>query len=805
MKPFTILLIPLVLGITFAYYFNINALLLYILLLITLVAFISKQVMGDLNHGLILLLFFLLGIFQTSSMENGILIDYVYESSYFTGVIEEVLIKDEGYSRYVVVIKELGDRPIPKEKIILNLVGDPILELGDRIKFRAKLELARENTNPKLFNYSLHLLTDKIYTITTIREGDIYSIDRNPTIKYSLRSAFMDKIQGTFTSYLSSRSAKLMTSIFIGQSSYLLEEDVEVYRNMGLAHILAVSGLHIGIISAFIYFFLSNLGIRRKLNTVITLATIWFYAFLIGFPPSILRANIMFTILYYSQLIHEPYDSINSISFAIFILLLINPYYLFNIGFQLSFMATLSILLFGPRIREAFYPYKNKLVSTLSAILAVQLGTLPVQAYYFNHINPYGIIANLLIIPLLSLGLVLAFLLLFFSLLPFTTFVSFILSLVLEVILQWEQALLQLLQTLGPEGVKIFSPELISIIIYYLMLLGLFRIISIKKLNRTMIKVLCLSLILAILVNGYLIFTDRSVEVHFIDVGQGDAILIRTKGADYLMDTGGSSFGDFNIPERITLAYLEKLGVRSLNALFITHFDQDHSQGLDLLVDRLKIEYLFTSYLPEDLKIPPDIEVIPLKEGDRLQLDREVELEILWPGQAISFKDNNRSLVAILKAEGVGILLTGDIEGEVEHILKDRITGPIDIIKVPHHGSKSSSTEEFLEAVGAREAIISVGRNNIYGHPHPEVLNRYEVRNINIYRTDEMGLVRIIIGDGVYQIKGYLVGGRRYKHSLIGFIDQHFLGFLTHTIFFMLIYIMVKISTEKGDSLDELQ
>ena len=241
---------------------------------------------------------------------------------------------------------------------------------------------------------------------------------------------------------------------------------------MGLAHILAVSGLHIGIISAFIYFFLSNLGIRRKLNTVITLATIWFYAFLIGFPPSILRANIMFTILYYSQLIHEPYDSINSISFAIFILLLINPYYLFNIGFQLSFMATLSILLFGPRIREAFYPYKNKLVSTLSAILAVQLGTLPVQAYYFNHINPYGIIANLLIIPLLSLGLVLAFLLLFFSLLPFTTFVSFILSLVLEVILQWEQALLQLLQTLGPEGAKIFSPELISIIIYYLMLLG---------------------------------------------------------------------------------------------------------------------------------------------------------------------------------------------------------------------------------------------------------------------------------------------------------------------------------------------
>lgn len=805
MKPFTILLIPLVLGITFAYYFNINALLLYILLLITLVAFISKQVMGDLNRGLILLLFFLLGIFQTSSMENGILIDYVYESSYFTGVIEEVLIKDEGYSRYVVVIKELGDRPIPKEKIILNLVGDPILELGDRIKFRAKLELARENTNPKLFNYSLHLLTDKIYTITTIREGDIYSIDRNPTIKYSLRSAFMDKIQGTFTSYLSSRSAKLMTSIFIGQSSYLLEEDVEVYRNMGLAHILAVSGLHIGIISAFIYFFLSNLGIRRKLNTVITLATIWFYAFLIGFPPSILRANIMFTILYYSQLIHEPYDSINSISFAIFILLLINPYYLFNIGFQLSFMATLSILLFGPRIREAFYPYKNKLVSTLSAILAVQLGTLPVQAYYFNHINPYGIIANLLIIPLLSLGLVLAFLLLFFSLLPFTTFVSFILSLVLEVILQWEQALLQLLQTLGPEGVKIFSPELISIIIYYLMLLGLFRIISIKKLNRTMIKVLCLSLILAILVNGYLIFTDRSVEVHFIDVGQGDAILIRTKGADYLMDTGGSSFGDFNIPERITLAYLEKLGVRSLKALFITHFDQDHSQGLDLLVDRLKIEYLFTSYLPEDLKIPPDIEVIPLKEGDRLQLDREVELEILWPGQAISFKDNNRSLVAILKAEGVGILLTGDIEGEVEHILKDRITGPIDIIKVPHHGSKSSSTEEFLEAVGAREAVISVGRNNIYGHPHPEVLNRYEVRNINIYRTDEMGLVRIIIGDGVYQIKGYLVGGRRYKHSLIGFIDQHFLGFLTHTIFFMLIYIMVKISAEKGDSLDELQ
>ena len=362
----------------------------------------------------------------------------------------------------------------------------------------------------------------------------------------------------------------------------------------------------------------------------------------------------------------------------------------------------------------------------------------------------------------MSFALILGFLMIVSSFIPN---INMIIGHILESILNFESVILDILQELSIDNIKIFSPEIITILIFYLILFIMFGFIKLNDIDKWTLKGISCSLIFALIFNLYLIFDYDKVEVHFIDVGQGDAILIRSKRADYLMDTGGSLFGDYNIAEGITLPYLEKLGIKRLNGLFITHFDEDHSQGLSLLVDELEVKNIFASYIPKDSEIlsaveSNDIKVILLMNNHKLKLSKDVFLDIIWPNSDTYITGNNASLVSILRTNGANILLTGDIEKEVEYLIKDTIAYPIDILKVPHHGSNTSSTELFLESIRPKDAIISVGRNNMYNHPSEDVLDRYIRYGSNIYRTDEMGLVKVVIDSHGYKILPFLLERR---------------------------------------------
>lgn len=807
-KPFTILTIPLAIGILITYYLMINSMFIFLLVFIAIMTLLYNIIKGGSNQSIILIIFLLLGLLIGSRARTGKLMAYIDERFEYVGIVEEVLRHDEDFSKYVVAITRVNNQRHTKEKIVLNVSGKLNLQIGETIYFDGELKLPKENTNPGLYNYRLKLMTERIYTTMSIRDHSIRvsEVDKLP-FGYNIKSRFINLVTSTFSRHLSEENANLMKAIFLGQSSYLGDDELESYRDMGLAHILAVSGLHIGIISGFISLVLANLGIRKKVNVIATLATIWLYGYLIGFPPSILRSNIMFTILFLSQLIHEPYDSINSLSLAMFILLLINPYYLFNLGFQLSFAATFSIILLTPRIRHWFYPYNNKLIQSLSAIIGVQIGLLPFQVYYFNRINILSIPANLMIIPIISLALVLGFLMIVFSTIARLTI---LLGGIHEYILNFEYLIFKWLEGASINTFKIFSPSLISVIIFYIIIFIIFDIISIRRLDKPLLKTICLYLILLTLGNAYYFVNSEFTEIHFIDVGQGDSILIRTKRADYLMDTGGSLFGDYNVAEAITLPYLEKLGIYSLDGLFITHFDSDHCQGVPLLLDELDIAYIFSSYLPQDDEILENIQSsraksVILNENDKLRLDRDIELDIIWPREVSSLDANNRSLVSLLKTENTRLLFTGDIEREAEYMIKDKIDSPIDILKVPHHGSNTSSTEDLLQTTRPKDAIISVGRNNIYNHPSPEVIGRYENLDINIYRTDDMGLIKVIIDGNGYEIIPYLVDGERQQMDLKSSIEDNVIILLSYIFTLVLSCKMVKSTVREGENTYGLQ
>ena len=750
-------------------------------------------------YTLLLIIILLSGLLNWSTWKDSILLNKVDEQMRFKGIVGEIKFKETDESKYVIKIIKIedGERVYNlDEKIALKILGEKNLELGDTLIFDGKVKEPMTNTNPKLFNYRLSLLSDKIYTTMTIKDYSIVQVDsENKELRYKVRTKFQKDIERLFDHNLNGANSSLMKSIVLGEYAYLEDENISKYRDLGLAHVLAVSGLHIGIIAGFIVFSLSHLGIKRGWTYLITLTIIWFYGFLIGFPPSLLRANIMMTILFLSRILAEPYDSLNSLFLSMAILLIINPFWIFKVGFQLSYLATFSIIYFTPRIVSLFYPYKNKQIYVLSGILGVQIGLLPLQAYYFNEIPILTIIANLFIAPLLSLGLILGGTMvgLYYSIPKLNS----ILALVLEMVLNLQFKLVNLLHKMPLNRIDLHSPSISEVILYYVFILILFKIVDLRKLKVNFNKSIMYYLFFYLISISIFFYQDQSLEIHFIDVGQGDSILIKNKRDNYLVDTGGNILGSFDIGENITLPYLRKNGVRRLKGVFISHFHEDHSKGLPILIDNLKIDNILISYENPESEaynyiLEKEIPLTILKNKDRLILDKNTSIEVLSPSVDFvnrKLEENDLSLVFLLRYYNKEILFTGDMEKEVENYLLDKFNKPIDIIKIPHHGSGTSSNLELLEIIKPKVGILTVGRNNIYGHPQREVVDRYNEIGTEIFRTDDMGMIKVRLNKGDIKIKSFLKG----KRTPYEILDEYILLVIYYLLYYLLSYILIKI------------
>ena len=252
-----------------------------------------------------------------------------------------------------------------------------------------------------------------------------------------------------------------------------------------------------------------------------------------------------------------------------------------------------------------------------------------------------------------------------------------------------------------------------------------------------------------------------------------------------------------DVGKNITLPYLQKLGIKRLEGVFITHFDDDHCKSLPLLIDNLVIDNVLISYEDNNNKIynkvkESNLPIIILKERNLIKLDKNMSLKVLSPNQELQnrgLNPNNLSMVLLLSYYDRNILFTGDIEKEVEIQIVDKIKNPVDVIKVPHHGSNTSSTEELLYKIKPEIGIISVGRNNFYGHPNKEVLGRYEEIGTKIYRTDNNGMIKLILDKDKLEIKPFV----QEKSRLIDFITENILQISFYAIYYLISFIFVKI------------
>ena len=672
-------------------------------------------------------------------------------------------------------------------KILLKYYGEYRAVPGMHITATGQLSKPQGRRNPGCFDYNLYLKSIGITATMTAKSIDITPGDEEGISGlfshvrgrlFMVRESFIDRIaEGS-----NEETAAIMKAVMFGDKGELSEETLEVFQKNGTAHILAVSGLHIGIIYAFLFRIWR--GKKGWFFLIFNLAFFGCYAVMADFSPSVIRAVIMVLLHVFANIKQLRYD-LNNAAFAVMTgVLICNPFMLFNTGFQMSFLAVLTMNLVMPFV-------KNIYSGMFLGSLVVQIGLGPFIIYNFNYLSLLAILINVPVIALagiiVPMGLVCMFM-------PFLTPGLDILC----SILTWMN---QALQIDGITTFQVVSPPLWLMTFYYLGLLafateeGRLAILragqmpdKIRYILRKSAIILAVSLCFSALGgDGF-----QNVNLTFVDVGQGDCMCVKSEGIlprtdrVYLIDGGGND--SYNLGSKTLKPYLLKNGMSHVDGAFVTHLHTDHYKGICELAREGMIRRL---YVYEGNKGNIDSimsetgmkreNIVLLQGGQNLTLadkgfmgSEEIELEVLAPekktdseyrvlledeknenAMSLIFRLNYRYDPMFGEDKNTSLLVTGDIdqEGEKELLQEEGDKAfKADILKVAHHGSKYSSSDEFLDAVAPGIAVIQVGKNN-YGHPTPEVLEKLNERKTKVYRNDLQGAIGFEIKRGrIYNI-----------------------------------------------------
>ena len=544
---------------------------------------------------------------------------------------------------------------------------------------------------------------------------------------------------------------------------------------------LAVSGSHITyIISAFSILMEKK---NKRTTKIITIIFLIFFMALTGFTASVVRASIMGILILTAGLVHRKSDTINNLGISSLIILICNPYTIIDAGFWLSFAGTMGIILLEEPINSYFQKFKICKIKSISWIInsftitfAANIIIIPIMAYMFSTFSMTFWISNILAAPVMEFVTIYGFLIYFISifLLPLAKFLGIILNFSLNSLIK----IAEITSLIPGSSIYIKTPYLLECIIYYLILFLIFNWKRIKeklennkileKIKKNSYKYISIILIFIILTNTISNKIFQEIKIYFVDVGQGDSTLIQTiEGKNILIDGGGSEFGSFDVGENILLPYLLDRRITTIDYLMISHFDSDHIGGVFAILENLEVKNIIISKQGEtsenlkkfyEITNNKGIRTIIVKKGDIVEIDKYSHFEILFPEDNLIEDNilNNNSIVARFNSLDFSILFTGDIEEIAEKRLCELYSGTDKleafVLKVAHHGSKTSSTEEFLELVKPKIALIGVGKNNNFGHPNIDVIERLENMGSKIYRTDNCGEIIIRINREKLQI-----------------------------------------------------
>ena len=637
--------------------------------------------------------------------------------------------------------------------------GDTLqrLRAGDRVELRCRLRVPRPPRNPGGFDTRRWVLTEGAVLQASVSRGtDLRLLHRGEA---SFATRLLSEVRASMHAIIASlfvpAHAAVMNGLLLGDRSGIDEETLTDFRRAGIMHILAVSGLHAGIVLSL--FFLPLERTPFPLRAALSLAALWGYAAVTGFAPPVTRAALMATLLLGGTLVQRPGSSVNALAVAAAAILLADPLALLGLSFQLSFGAVLGILLFHDRIQRTLSGLvprrlRGRLSDAVLALLALTLAaqslTLPLLAGSFGEISVAGLLTNLIAVPLVFVVVSCGLLAVLAA--PLCAAVADLLAATAAGALDLVVLSSDLLSALPFAVIAVPAlPALawilyVSIVVYLSATPGRMR-------QKLVIVVL---LIAAATAAGALAPppAPERLRVTFFDVGQGDAILVEIPGQPpWLIDAGpGDERG--NSGSMVILPALRAAGIDRLGALVVTHPDNDHAGGAPAVLRGVRVDSLFVSCTwPEHGDAGAVLAAArergtgkrTLHAGERFRAGETAHLYVLSPSDGGCEPSNDNSLVLLLIYGKTRFLFTGDAEAEAERRMVARYDAFLraDVLKVGHHGSTTSTSPAFAMKVKPRHAVISVGRNNRFNHPREEILTRLRLVGAKIHRTDLDGAI----------------------------------------------------------------
>lgn len=662
------------------------------------------------------------------------------------------------------------------EEILINTQDDTEYFVGNKITVSGIIQKFSINTNPGGFNEHLYY---KIQNIDyKVKAEEITIIDSNYSKFHYILDIIKDELASVYENVLPEKEAGTIMAMVLGEKYLLGDEIKQLYQENGISHILAISGLHISIVGVAIYYALKKLRMGLVASTILSIGFVYSYGVLTNFSVSTNRAVVMYMVMLLANLIGKTFDLLSTLSLSAFIILVQNPMQIFSVGFILSFAAVLGIALICPRLNSLF-PSKISTVKSIYVSISAQVFTLPFVLYYFFQLPLYSVLINLLIIPFTSLLIIISLAagIIGIIYIPLGIFMAG----GTNYILRFYELICTMGRSLPCNLITIGRPGIIRMIIYFFLIFAF--IYGAKRYEKKRLLVILVFAIGILLIPS----SRQGLLVTILDVGQGDAIFIETESGSTILIDGGSidvnQVGTYRIKP-----YLLYKGIDKLDYAIVTHSDTDHISGLmeimegeDITVKCLVLPDTTErneAYLKlENLAKDKTVAIWYVISGDEF-IEGNFNMTVLHPPVEYQPASNNDySTVLSVNYGEFDMLLTGDIEEKGERELIKYLAGQNnvdnkrhnltynngeydndkhnmdnvieliktdhDVLKVAHHGSKNSTSQELLSIIKPELSLISCGKDNRYGHPHAELLERLDDIGSDVVITYESGAITI--------------------------------------------------------------
>ncbi len=714
--------------------------------------------------------------------ETVIVTGRVYQKEYRIRYGEEILVlyldsimySDEPnavHSKQTQFSKKLSDinsfsKIICEIKVNELSEGDSVPRLGSKVILQGTWKGYSHATNPGEFDAANYYAILGISAC--VRDAKLHAVGEH--FWYLRETLYLCKERWLRNIYCSlpQKDASILAKMLLGDGSGLDEEIRDLYQSNGIVHILSISGLHITMLGMGLYRLLRKGACPIAPAAVGGAIIILLYGTMTGFGVSACRAIGMYLIHMIGELWGRCYDMLTAMGILAVLMLFRNPYLVYHSGYLLSFFSVCAVGMVAPALAfpgewfrrcpgeskqlTMLKKYLQKLCSGLSVSAGVTLFTLPLQFYFFYKIPVYSVIINLFVIPFMSAVMVIGILLMLSPVFGFLGSVEVF-------IFGWFEWLCRMFERLPGHTWAVGKPDMWQVLCYYVLFVV---ILAVRKYMHKYVFPIGIAALVCLLGMRW----EQGLTITVLDVGQGDCICVQTAGGKCFLFDGGSS-SRANVGEKVIVPFLQHQGVDCVDAVFLSHGDEDHCNGVAQMMseDLIQIKALYLPDVGENarrdfseiLDSAKDTKIQFVAMKDRWEMP-EADIICMHPKRGFEADSNAYSACYLLCQDEFSMLFTGDVEREGEQALKQTMqelgVDEVDILKVAHHGSKYSTSEEFLEAVHVRMAFISCGRNNRYGHPHAETLDRLTKEHSVIMSTTEYGAITVKVGKRI-RVRGF--------------------------------------------------